>query len=249
MNKQEYLTELEKALKSAGVRDGEDIIEEYSEHFDMKISDGYSEEEIAAKLAAPEELAGQYREITPDSPDEKSGKAGAIIARISKWTGVITLDVVMAPIFLALYAWMIAFAVAAISVAITGIVMIAGIDRIPALSPYVHVMPMPYICALVFGISLLALAKLTAFGTEYFRLYANQIFRKYTRWHKNVLGKGPTSPPLPLHPQISPKKRRIMRTIVLLSLVFFIVGLIVTLALMMILSRSLEPWHQWGWFV
>ena len=48
MNKQEYLMGLEKALKAAHVRDSADILEEYGEHFDMKLQDGFGEEEIAA---------------------------------------------------------------------------------------------------------------------------------------------------------------------------------------------------------
>ena len=57
MTKLEFMTQLERALKKHGAADCEDIMEEYEQHFAFKLADGYSEEEIAAKLGAPEELA------------------------------------------------------------------------------------------------------------------------------------------------------------------------------------------------
>ena len=57
MTKLEFMTQLERALKRHGAADCEDIMEEYEQHFAFKLADGYSEEEIAAKLGAPEKLA------------------------------------------------------------------------------------------------------------------------------------------------------------------------------------------------
>ena len=60
MTKLEFMTQLERALKKHGAADCEDIMEEYEQHFAFKLADGYSEEEIAAKLGAPEDLAQQF---------------------------------------------------------------------------------------------------------------------------------------------------------------------------------------------
>ena len=77
---------------------------------------------------------------------------------------------------------------------------------------------------LLTGITLLGLAMLSAVGTEHCRLYTNQIFRKYRRWHKNILTSGLKYPPLPLNPQITPKKRRVMRTLAFIALPSLTVG-------------------------
>ena len=107
---------------------------------------------------------------------------------------------------------------------------------------------MPYICALLLGISLLALAVMSVIGTEYCRLYITQIVRVYARWHKGVCGKSDVSPPLPMHPVMNPKRRRIMRSIALIAIVVFAVAFIAGLGSMMIASGSIQPWHVWHWF-
>ena len=60
MTKAEFMTRLESELRRRNVADKADIIEEYEQHFAFKLADGYSEEEIAARLGTPEELASQF---------------------------------------------------------------------------------------------------------------------------------------------------------------------------------------------
>ena len=62
MNKAEYLGALEAELKAREASDIDEIIAEYSEHFDFKLADGFSESEIAVKLGAPEKIAEQFEE-------------------------------------------------------------------------------------------------------------------------------------------------------------------------------------------
>lgn len=50
MTKHEFLNRFSNELNRRGVADAEDIVEEYAQHFAFKQADGYSEEEIAAKL-------------------------------------------------------------------------------------------------------------------------------------------------------------------------------------------------------
>ena len=60
MTKQEYLDTLTKALKTNKVKEIDEIVSEYEDHFAFKIADGYSEEEVAAKLEKPEIIAAQF---------------------------------------------------------------------------------------------------------------------------------------------------------------------------------------------
>ena len=55
MTKNEFMTRLASELRKRNVADAADIAEEYEQHFAFKLADGYSEEEIAAKLGSPEE--------------------------------------------------------------------------------------------------------------------------------------------------------------------------------------------------
>ncbi len=60
MNKNEFLSILTSVLEKNQISDAAEIIEEYEQHFAFKLADGYSEEEIAARLGDPEKLALQY---------------------------------------------------------------------------------------------------------------------------------------------------------------------------------------------
>lgn len=57
MKKNEFMTKLADELKKRGVVDADDVAAEYEQHFAFKLADGYSEEEIAAKLGDPAALA------------------------------------------------------------------------------------------------------------------------------------------------------------------------------------------------
>lgn len=52
MTRNEFMTRLSAELRRNHVADAVDIEEEYEQHFAFKLADGYSEEEIAAKLGA-----------------------------------------------------------------------------------------------------------------------------------------------------------------------------------------------------
>lgn len=240
MNRQEYLYELEKALKAAHVRDCADILEEYAEHFDMKLQDGYGEEEIAARLASPRDIAAQFADIKPP------GGAG-VGSRIIRGTGLGFIDIVVVGAFITLYGWVVALGAFAVACLGAGIFTIAGISSI-APGGTVPIPEMPFVCALFLGLALLALAVLSAIGTEYCRLYITRLARVYFRWHKKVMSRDGTRPPLAMHPQIKAKKRRIMRNVALVSLLVFALCFIAGLCSMMIASGALEPWHVWHWF-
>lgn len=54
MTKSEFMTRLEHELRRRNVADAADVMEGCEQHFAFKLADGYSEEEIAAKLGTPE---------------------------------------------------------------------------------------------------------------------------------------------------------------------------------------------------
>ena len=76
MTKNEYLTSLKSELKKNGVADAAEILFEYEQHFAYKTADGYSEQEIAARLGAPDALAKQF---AADSTEGKTGGKKAVV--------------------------------------------------------------------------------------------------------------------------------------------------------------------------
>lgn len=47
-------------MKINNIDEIEDIISEYEEHFNFKLEEGFTEEEIAKKLSSPKEIAKEY---------------------------------------------------------------------------------------------------------------------------------------------------------------------------------------------
>ena len=56
MTKSEFLERLEKELQRNGIADAREIVGEYEQHFAFRMADGFSQEEIAAKLGDPVSL-------------------------------------------------------------------------------------------------------------------------------------------------------------------------------------------------
>ena len=60
MTRNEFVTQRTAELHKRNVV--ADVVEEYQQHFSFKLADGYSEEEIAARLGDPVALAAQFGE-------------------------------------------------------------------------------------------------------------------------------------------------------------------------------------------
>ena len=60
MTKNQYFKELKKQLKLYAVKESEDILKDYEDHFNESLSNGKTEEEICKNLGSPENIAKQY---------------------------------------------------------------------------------------------------------------------------------------------------------------------------------------------
>ena len=78
MKKHEFLTALADELAKRRVPDAEEIVEEYRQHFDLKLADGYFEEEIAARLGSPACRPAVCTENQPPSVHCGTAGAGAV---------------------------------------------------------------------------------------------------------------------------------------------------------------------------
>lgn len=73
MTKSEFMTAPASELNQRKIADSDDILDEYRQHFAFKLADGYTEEEIAAKLGDPVRLAAQFEPSdAPKSGDRRS---------------------------------------------------------------------------------------------------------------------------------------------------------------------------------
>lgn len=234
MTKQDYLNELKNELRKNGVEDTEEIAAEYEQHFLFKLADGFTEEEIAAKLGTPGQIAIQFAGL-PGGKKQAGGKKAFLVL----WLTLIGIfEVVLYGAFL----WFIgALFCASLVPAALGIELIAGMNLMNILPP------MPYGGAVVFGIMLLSLSVLLVVAALFCFAYLRQMVRVSLRWRKNMLGKE-TLPPLPLNPQFSPKGRRTIRGVFLWALLIFGVTFVLGFAILVLYTQSWGFWHALGWF-
>jgi uncharacterized membrane protein len=237
MTRNEFLSKLADELKKNNIGEIDDIISEYDQHFAFKLADGFSEEEIAAKLGNPVLIASQFESIG-DENNSRGRKAAAII-------GLGLLDIFAGAFFILLSAW------EAIMAAFSLCGAVIAFSLFGSISPWSLIPNMPRLAEIVFGLSLSSLSVLTAVGCIYFAAFIRQLMRSYRRFHENTIaiasGRG-ILPTVTISPKISSRFNRRLRTIALISLILFTTCFVLGILVSMILSGTLEFWHTWGWF-
>ena len=235
MTKKEFMEKLAKELKARGMADAADIEEEYEQHFAFKLADGYSEEEIAAKLGDPAKLAAQFG--AESAPTGRGGKKAAVV------TGF--LDIVTVLGFIALAAFALVLAAAAIGFAAVGVSLITKASLcgvIPA---------MPYGSAVILGVASLAFAVLTGIGCAWYTAFVRQSMRAFCRFQSNAVAEAEGKaalPALPMQPQFAAPCARRMRRAARAALIVFVVTFVIGFVVSALAAGSIEFWHVWGWF-
>ena len=237
MTKNEFLSKLNVELAKNSISDAADIISEYEQHFAFKLADGFSEEEIAAKLGDPAAIAAQYEQGNEAKP---SGGQ-----RVTTIVGLCFADLFAGIFFVLLVAWGVVMAALSLTCATLAVCLFGGLN-IYALIP-----PMPYWCGAILGLSLTALCVLAAVGCIYYAAFVRQLLRSFGRFQHNALAAASgaaTLPPLAKNPQLSAKSNRRIRSIALISLALFAVCFVLSYIVCALSAGSPEFWHTWGWF-
>lgn len=239
MTRNEFITQLTAELHRRNVADAADVVEEYQQHFAFKLADGYSEEEIAARLGDPVALAAQFGEAEP-------GKARH--SAVLTWLWLVWVDLFFGLFAVLLLSFGVVLAACVLSFGLTGVCLVGDLGRLPI----VTLPPMPYWCGAILGLSLLALCVLSVVGCIWYFAFCRQSFRSYGRFHHNALASSSgaaTLPSLPIAPQFSGKGKRRLRRTALAALALFAVCFVLSYVVCALSAGSFQFWHVWGWFV
>ena len=237
MTKNEFMTRLASELHKRNVADSADVLGEYEQHFAFKLADGYSEEEIAAKLGLPEELAAQFGET--DAAKQRGGSKPLVV------TGLCFADLFAGLFFVLLAGFGVVLVAAALSFAAVAVCLLGG------LNPYGLIPAMPYWCGAILALSLGALAVLLGVGCVYYAAFLRQLVRSFGRFQHNALAAASgtaTLPPLAIDPRFSAKAKRRLRAVTLISLALFAACFVLSYVVCALSAGSLQFWHAWGWF-
>lgn len=82
MTKEQFLRQLESALKKLPKAEREDILQDYSEHFSIGMEEGKTEEEIASALGSPHQIAKELLATYHVEKVEATATTGNILRAI-----------------------------------------------------------------------------------------------------------------------------------------------------------------------
>ncbi len=239
MKKAEFIAAMEKQLRQQNVGEIEDILQEYEDHFTFKGKDGYTEEEIAAKLGSPQAIAAQY--AVSAVPGKRSPGLKLVAG-----TGLFFVDIVSFSFLLALYAF------SAVLAALAAGSLALAVSYAFGLNPYGILPPMPVHCALAAAVPLLGLTALSALCVYFWTTLVTQLTKAYLRYRKNFMAAITGSArqlPYPVRMQMPPKVWRTLRKVLLISLCVFVFGFVALYVLCAASAGALGWWHAWNWFV
>lgn len=231
MNRQEFCLELERALRARKVADVPEILLEYQQHFDFKLSEGYSEEEIAARLDSPSAIAAQFE------GEAESHEPAGVPTRIG--LGFLAVLAIMALVLL--YGANLVFASFSISLVSLGFCLVLNLN-IASLIPTI-----PYAGGLLLGTAFIGLGVVGATATAWCFLYVRQWVRAYSQWHRNTVS-GCKGYGVSLHPVVSPCARKALKKIAFIAGVAG--GLLLCIGVFyMFAYTGFKPfWHELNWF-
>lgn len=238
MTKSEFLEKLKTELNRKNVTDTTDIIEEYEQHFAFKLADGYTEEEIAAKLGDPKGIAAQY---------DASQVAGSGGKKVITAIGLGVADFFFGLLCILLFAWETVLAAFAV---VCGAVTV-GLFTTIRTSVFTFIPAMPYHCAFILGVCFTSLTVLSVIGTVYFFSFIRQLMRVFCRFHKNTLvfSQGhAVLPSITIYPQFSAKSKRRIKKLSLAAVTAFAVGFVLGFIVCALSAGAIEFWHTWNWF-
>jgi uncharacterized membrane protein len=189
MNRKEYIGRLRTFLQGLPIEEIQDILSDYEEHFDIGISKGKTEEEIASELGDPREVAKGYRanyrthknEQRPEANNNDSTKKFLIGTLL-----VIANLVILFGPFMALVGIVIGAFGMGIGFTFGGIAMIF---RLPfglfVGNAYPHILT-----SLGFGLGLGSLGVLILILSVFIVKLLYQLISKYIKWNIELVNRG-----------------------------------------------------------
>jgi uncharacterized membrane protein len=189
MNRIEYISRLRDALGDIPDITKDEIIYDFTEHFEVGIEQGKTEEEIAESLGDPKANAKQYRaEYIVQKANNRSSGVNvfrAFFAAIS--LGFINLTF-MFPIFAAVFSIIIALFAVSFSFALSGVLVLLATILKPVLPVWVSIPDMNPLILIFGSISITSFGLLFGLGTTQFAKWFLKATARYLKANINIIG-------------------------------------------------------------
>ena len=183
MNRSQFLDQLRRGLAGLPPQDLNDIIADYSAHFDEGLAHGRSEEDVAQSLGDPKRLARELRAEAQVRAWEQKPTPGNFFAVLFAFVGLAAIDFV---IMLPLLGWLALFAFITVMACI-GLV-IGGIAALVAALSFGHFQSvsnsLARFCA---GVGLVSLGIALGASLLLFARWVIDLLAKFARLHYKLL--------------------------------------------------------------
>jgi uncharacterized membrane protein len=187
MNRDEFMQTLTQGLQGIPEDEINDILYDYEEHFEVGLSKGKTEEEIARELGDPKSIAKSYKVSSKISEAENNPSPKnlfkAILAAMA--LGFFNLVIVLGP-FILIVGLLIGLYAISISFIIGGVGSFFGTIVAPFF-PYTINMGVHPITSISIGTGLVALGLLLLIGSFYLTKLLYQGTLKYLRWNIDII--------------------------------------------------------------
>lgn len=127
MQREEFISRLEKLLRGLPEAERKDIIYDYDEHIRIAVENGLEEEKVIQSLGSPQSIAKQYRVKKYIDKAEETGSTTSVFRAILATVGLgfFNLVFILGP-FMAVVGVLIAIGISAVAVVIGGAGLILG---------------------------------------------------------------------------------------------------------------------------
>lgn len=189
MNRNEYIARLQDALGNIPNDAKNEIIYDFSEHFEVGLEHGKTEEEIAESLGDPKANAKQYRaEYIVQQAHNKSTGVNvfrAIFAAIS--LGFFNL-IFMLPIFAVVFSIIVSIFAVSFSLSLSGVCVLLATILKPLLPSWISLSNINPLILIFGSISITSLGLLLGLGAVQFTRWCLKATAGYIKANMNIIG-------------------------------------------------------------
>jgi uncharacterized membrane protein len=190
MNKEQFLNQLKRSLSGIPETEKKDILYDYEEHFRSGMENGQAEEEIARSLGNPRVLGKSYR-IESLLDAERGGHRASNILRAvfaSLSLGFFNI-IVTIPLFAGLFGGLASLWAGAVSLAVSGVAVIAGVVLQPLFPAFISLGGFSIPFLIFAGIGISALGLLCVIGMWKLSQLFFRITAKYVQFNVRIIKK------------------------------------------------------------
>jgi uncharacterized membrane protein len=190
MRREQFISELKRALGGMSEAEKREILYDYAEHFRMGTADGKTEEEISRALGNPRLLGKSYRiDSLLEEPREGGAvKAGSVVRAVfaSASLGFFNLIFVLGP-FIGLVGVMIGLWAGAVSLPLSGVALFVGSIAAPFFRGFVDLGGLHPLVVFFGGIGVAGLGLLAVIGMWKLSILFTRMTAAYVRFNARIV--------------------------------------------------------------